>query len=129
MGQFPDNLYYSSTHEWLEIQDQEAVIGITDHAQHQLGDVVFVELPEVGDQLTRGEEVAVVESVKTAADIYSPVSGEVIAINEELQKNPSLLNQDPYARGWLYKVKVQDMSALHEMLKKDDYQKQIDSQS
>jgi glycine cleavage system H protein len=122
MGQFPDNLYYNSTHEWLELQDDEATIGITDHAQHQLGDIVFVELPIVGDEIERGEEVAAVESVRTEADIYSPVSGEVIAVNEELKDNPSLVNQAPYAEGWLYKVKVSDSESLRDMLSSEGYQ-------
>ena len=122
MGQFPDNLYYNSTHEWLELQDDEATIGITDHAQHQLGDIVFVELPIVGDEIERGEEVAAVESVQTEADIYSPVSGEVVAVNDELKNNPALVNQAPYAEGWLYKVKVSDPESLRDMLSSEGYQ-------
>jgi glycine cleavage system H protein len=125
MGQFPDNLYYNSTDEWLELHDDEATIGITSLAQHKLGDIVFVELPIVGDVVERGEEVAVLESQRAEAEIYSPVSGEVVAVNDDLKVNPGMINQDPYADGWLYKVKVVDSEALKHMLTNEGYQDQL----
>ena len=114
--QTPQHLKYSSTHEWLEVDGEHARVGITDHAQHQLGDIVFVELPEVGDEIERGDEVAVVESVKTAADIYAPVSGKVIAVNTALAESPALVNQAAFADGWLYQVQMAAPKELDELL-------------
>lgn len=112
----PQHLKYSDTHEWLEVEDNLARVGITEHAQQQLGDVVFVELPEVGDEIERGDEVAVVESVKTAADIYAPVSGKVVAINEALAESPALVNQAAFGDGWLYQVQMVAAQELDELL-------------
>jgi glycine cleavage system H protein len=100
----PEDLMYTKTHEWIRLLGQEAVIGITHFAQESLGDLTFIELPAVGDVLTRGQEMGTVESVKAASEIYSPVAGEVVAVNEDLESNPGLVNEDPYGQGWMVKV-------------------------
>ncbi|MFT3907403.1 MAG: glycine cleavage system protein GcvH [Steroidobacteraceae bacterium] len=106
MSEIPDDLRYTRSHEWLrQLPDGSIRIGISDHAQQALGDLVFVELPEVGRSVTAGEACAVVESVKAASDVYSPLSGEVVAVNEQLAAAPELVNQQPYADGWLFTVK------------------------
>ena len=105
---------YTAEHEWLKYNDEtnEGVLGITDHAQNELGEVVFVQLPEVGDTVSAGDVVGEVESTKSVSDIYAPVSGEVVAINEELADNAGLVNEDPYNNGWLYEVKVTEAGEL-----------------
>jgi len=123
----PTNLKYAKTHEWVRLEGDIAVVGITDHAQHELTDVVYVETPAVGSQVESGKECAVVESVKAASDIYAPVSGEVIAVNEELSHAPELLNDDPYDKGWMFKVKVSDPGELNDLLGPDDYAQHIGS--
>jgi glycine cleavage system H protein len=102
----PDDLRYAKSHEWARVEDGIATVGITDHAQHELTDVVFVELPPTGRVVKQGEACAVVESVKTASDIYSPVAGEVVAVNAAVSKNPALVNTDPYGEGWFIKVRL-----------------------
>ncbi|MCK9563756.1 MAG: glycine cleavage system protein GcvH [Bacteroidales bacterium] len=122
MSELPQELRYLETHEWVRNEgDGIATIGITDHAQDSLGDVVFVELPEVGRVLSAGEESAVVESVKAASDIYSPVSGEVIAVNEVLEDEPETVNNSPYGDGWFYKVRMSDPAELDELMDADGY--------
>ena len=116
MSECPKYLHYSESHEWVRPEGDVAVVGITDFAQAQMGDLVFVELPELGDELTAGSEAGVVESVKTASDFYSPVSGEVVAINEELNAQPELVNQQPYTDGWLFKVKMNDAGVISSLL-------------
>src|SRR6266850_8545975 len=106
MSNIPSDLRYAKSHEWVRISGTEATVGITDHAQHELTDVVFVELPAVGKNVKAGESCAVVESVKTASDIYSPVSGEVVEANKAVVDNPALVNTDPYGAGWFYKVRL-----------------------
>lgn len=106
MSNIPDNLMYDASHEWIRIEGDVATIGITDHAQDQLGDLVFVELPDVGDELEKGDSCAVVESVKAASDVYSPLSGEVLEVNEELADSPESINESPYEAGWLFKLRV-----------------------
>lgn len=107
MSNLPADLKYTATHEWVRINgDGTATVGITDHAQEQLGDMVFVELPELGRVLAAAEECAVVESVKAASDIYSPLAGEIVAINEALADTPELINQDPYGEGWLFRLRI-----------------------
>ncbi len=106
MTNVPSELRYAKSHEWVRTEGDTATVGITDHAQHELTDVVFVELPAVGRQLKAGEACAVVESVKTASDVYSPVSGTVIAANQAVADNPALANTDPYGEGWFYRVKL-----------------------
>ena len=122
MSNIPAELKYLPSHEWVRVEeDGTATIGITDHAQGLLGDVVFVELPEVGATLNAGEEAGVVESVKAASDIFSPVTGEVLEINEALEESPDFVNNDPYNDGWFYKVKLTDDSDLNELLDADAY--------
>ncbi|MGO2390550.1 MAG: glycine cleavage system protein GcvH [Halomonas sp.] len=122
MSNLPANLRYAASHEWvLDHQDGTVTIGITDHAQQALGDVVFVELPEVGAVLTKGQEFGVIESVKAASDLYSPVNGEVIDVNEALEDSPETVNDSPYDGGWIMKVRIDD-AALEDLLDADAYQ-------
>lgn len=122
MSQTPSELKYANSHEWARLEEDGTVtIGITDHAQEALGDVVFVELPEVGDRLAVGGEAGVVESVKAASDIYAPVSGEVIAINEALEDEPETVNADPYNDGWFYRIQPDDTEELENLLSAEDY--------
>lgn len=128
MSEIPAELRYRSSHEWVRVEDGVAVVGITDYAQDALGDLVFVELPEEGQVLAAGDEAGVVESVKSASDIYAPVSGEIVAINEALDAEPEKVNQEPYGDGWMYKIKLADEGELAEMLTADQYQAQLDSE-
>ena len=122
MSETPSELKYLATHEWARLEEDGTVtVGITDHAQDALGDVVYVELPEGGQDLSSGDEAGVVESVKAASDIYSPVSGTVVAINEVLDDEPEKVNQDPYGDGWFFKVEPTDTGELEEMLDADAY--------
>ncbi len=121
----PNDLKYAKTHEWVRVENGVATVGITDHAQHELTDVVFVERPAVGRKIKAGETCAVVESVKTASDIYSPVSGEVIAANDALGSKPELVNTSPYGDGWFYRVKLDNAAELDALLSPADYTKQI----
>ncbi len=102
----PEELKYTKTHEWIKIDGDTAVIGVSDHAQHQMGDIVFVDLPKVGDRKEKGKQACVVESVKSAFDIYAPVSGEIIEVNSKLSDEPALVNQSPVENGWLFKMKI-----------------------
>ncbi|MCX2978123.1 glycine cleavage system protein GcvH [Candidatus Marimicrobium litorale] len=125
MSQTPSELKYASTHEWARLEEDGSVtIGITDHAQSALGDVVFVELPEVGVALAAGDEAGVVESVKAASDIYAPLAGEVIAINPSLENDPETVNGDPYNDGWFYKLRPADAAEIDALLSAEDYQLQ-----
>ncbi|WP_426415070.1 glycine cleavage system protein GcvH [Aestuariirhabdus sp. LZHN29] len=122
MSNIPSELRYVSSHEWIRIEaDGTAVIGITEHAQELLGDVVFVELPEVGAELSREEDAGVVESVKAASDLYAPISGTVIEVNDALEDAPETVNSDPYGDGWFFKVKLSDESELKELLDAEAY--------
>ena len=122
MSNNPSELKYAKSHEWARIEEDGTVtVGISDHAQESLGDVVYVELPGIGDHLAGGDQAGLVESVKAASDIYSPVTGEVIALNENLEDEPELINSDPYNDGWFFRVKVEDLSELEAMLSADDY--------
>jgi glycine cleavage system H protein len=125
MSNIPSDLKYAKSHEWVRVNGTEATVGITDHAQHELTDVVFVELPAVGKKLKAGESCAVVESVKTASDIYSPVSGEVKEINKAVSDDPSLVNREPYSGGWFYKVTLSDPGELDQLLGPTQYKSQI----
>ena len=120
----PSDLKYAKSHEWVRLNGDVATIGITDHAQHELTDVVFVELPAVGRVLKAGDTCAVVESVKTASDIYSPVSGEVVAVNSKVVDTPSLVNDQPYDDGWFFQIKVRDVNELSSLLSPADYSAQ-----
>ncbi|HLH53961.1 MAG TPA: glycine cleavage system protein GcvH [Verrucomicrobiae bacterium] len=125
MSNIPADLKYAKSHEWARVQGGEATIGITDHAQHELTDVVFVELPQVGKTVKAGEACAVVESVKTASDIYSPLGGEITAVNKALGDNPALVNSDPYGQGWFYKLKLSNPSEAASLLSPEQYGAQI----
>jgi len=125
MANIPSELKYAPSHEWVRLAADVATIGITDHAQHELTDVVFVELPEVGKKVKAGEACAVVESVKTASDIYSPVSGQVIEVNKAVVDNPALVNNEPYTGGWFYRLKLADPSELNGLLGPEQYRAQI----
>jgi glycine cleavage system H protein len=127
MSNVPSDLKYAKSHEWVRVEGDKATIGITDHAQHELTDVVFIELPEVGRQLKAGESCAVVESVKTASDIYSPVSGQITEINKAVADNPSLVNTEPYAGGWFFKIKLSQAVDLSNLLSPDQYKAQVGS--
>jgi len=125
MPNVPPDLRYAKTHEWIRPAGEHATIGITDHAQHELTDIVFVELPAKGRKLKAGESCAVVESVKTASDIYSPASGEVVEINDAIVANPALVNTDPYGAGWFFKLKLSAPAEAQALMPAADYTKQI----
>jgi glycine cleavage system H protein len=127
MSNIPSELRYATSHEWVRNEgDGIVTVGITEHAQDLLGDMVFVELPEVGDEISTGDDVAVAESVKAASDIYAPVSGEVIEVNEDLEDSPELVNSDAYGDGWMFKVKLSDESELDALLDAEGYANSID---
>ena len=112
---------YSEDHEWIVVEGDVGTVGISDHAQEQLGDIVFIELPETGNVVVKGDETAVVESVKAASEIYAPVSGEIVAANKALTDNPALVNADPLGEGWLFKLKLRDIGELDELMDEDGY--------
>jgi glycine cleavage system H protein len=127
MTNLPTDLKYAATHEWARLENDNTVrVGITDFAQQELGDLVFIELPEVGRKLAEQEQCAVVESVKTASDLFSPVSGEVVAINESVVDEPELVNEDPYGT-WLFCIKTDDLSALNQLMAAEGYQRMIEA--
>ncbi len=127
MSNLPTDLKYAASHEWVKSNDDGTVtIGITDHAQELLGDLVFVELPEEGTELTAGEQCAVVESVKAASDVYAPISGEVVAINADLEGEPELVNTAPFEGGWMFRVKLSSPEQLDELMDADAYLASLD---
>ncbi|SEL66853.1 glycine cleavage system H protein [Colwellia chukchiensis] len=127
MSNIPSELKYATSHEWVRNEGNGVVtVGITEHAQNLLGDMVFVELPEVGDAVSTGDDVAVAESVKAASDIYAPVTGEVVEINEELEDTPELVNSDAFGDGWLFKLKIEDEGELESLLDAEGYANSID---
>lgn len=128
MSSVPKTLKYSRTHEWVRQDDETYTVGITDHAQTMLGDLVYVELPDLETNFEIGQECAVVESVKAAADIYCPISGEVVEINEALIENPQLVNEDPYGKGWLFRIRPFD-TEMKDLLNHDQYSKQVASEA
>src|SRR5205814_10628178 len=125
MTNIPSDLKYAKSHEWVRVSGDTSVVGITDHAQRELTDVVFVELPAAGRQVKAGEACAVVESVKTASDIYSPVSGQIVDANRAAADNPALVNTDPYGGGWFYKIKLSNPAELNTLLSAESYKAQI----
>ncbi len=125
MAKIPKDLKYSKTHEWVRVSGGVATVGITDHAQHELTDIVFVELPDVGRQIKAGDACAVVESVKTANDIYSPVSGQVTEVNEAIVADPAMVNSEPYGAGWFYRIKLSHPAELDALLEAREYKAQI----
>jgi glycine cleavage system H protein len=128
MSSVPKALKYSKTHEWVRQDEDMVTVGITDHAQTMLGDLVYVELPEIENGYEAGQECAVVESVKAAADIYCPISGEVIEINEDLLENPQLINEDPYGKGWLMRIRPFENSLTH-LISAEEYSKVVASEA
>lgn len=129
MSNIPAELRYANTHEWVRPEGEGVfTIGITEHAQELLGDMVFVELPDLGDEISAGDDVAVAESVKAASDVYAPITGEVVGINEELEESPELVNSDPYGDGWLFKVKAEDPAEVEALLTAEDYEGSIEDE-
>ncbi len=124
--EFPEDLKYTREHEWVSIDGSVATIGITDHAQEQLGDVVFVELPTVGDRVEKADAFGVVESTKAVSDVYAPLSGEVSEVNDDLPDNPELINEDPYGDGWMVKITLGDKADLEDLMTADEYRKFIE---
>ena len=121
-----DHLLYTESHEWLNVEGDIAILGITDYAQHELGDIVYVELPGVGDELTKGEALGSIEAVKAVEDIISPVSGEVLEVNEILENAPETINKSAFEEGWIVKIKLSDPTELDALLKADEYAKLIE---
>lgn len=121
MSHTPEELKYAASHEWARLDGDIVTVGISDHAQDALGDLVYVELPSVGDSVQAGDEAGVVESVKAASDIYAPVSGEIVEVNETLVDAPEIVNSSPYADGWLYRIRISDASELDKLLSADEY--------
>lgn len=124
--ELPEDLKYTREHEWISIEGSVATIGITDHAQEQLGDVVFVELPSVGDRVEKADAFGVVESTKAVSDVYAPISGEVAEVNDDLPDNPELINEDPYGDGWMVKITLGDQADLDDLMTADEYRKFIE---
>ena len=121
----PENLKYTDDHEWVSVKDDVAIIGITDFAQSELGDIIFVEFPDTGMSINQKDSVGTLEAVKTVADIYSPVTGEVIEVNDNLESSPELINEDPYEEGWILKIKISNKDELDDLLSNSDYEKMI----
>ena len=129
MSNIPDDLKYASTHEWISVNEEGLVtVGISDHAQEALGDIVFVELPEAGASVNSKEEVAVVESVKAASDIYSPLTGEVVEINESLLDSPETVNASPYELGWFFKIRMKNEAELDDLMNSESYSEYCDNE-
>lgn len=126
MSNVPSELKYVASHEWLRLEDDGTItVGITDHAQEALGDIVYVELPDTGDTVAVDDEVAVVESVKAASDVYAPITGEVVAINEALEDDPEVINTDPYGDGWMYRIKPDNADDYESLLTAEEYQAEL----
>jgi glycine cleavage system H protein len=121
-----NDLKYTDSHEWIKIKDDTAIIGITDHAQSELTDIVFAELPEIGKNVNRGEELCVVESVKSVSEIYSPISGEIIKVNKKLEDSPEVINEKPYDDGWLVEISITDKKEINDLIGPEDYKKIIE---
>lgn len=125
---YPEEYYYTKDHEWIKVENGEGTVGITDFAQKQLGDVVYVETPQKGAQLDFHQSMGVIESVKAVSDVYSPISGEVVAVNEKLEEAPELVNEDPHGKGWIIRIKLKDKSELNKLMSVSDYEKFVQSQ-
>ena len=125
MSDVPDGLFYTKEHEWIRVDGDEVVIGITDHAQNALTDIVYIELPEVGETCEDMGEFAIVESVKSASPIFAPLAGEITAVNEDLEDTPELMNEDPYGQGWIIRMKLEDSSAVAQLMSPADYKAEI----
>ena len=131
MNETPSDLKFLDSHEWVKVDDNTVIVGISDHAQNELGEVVFVELPAIGDEFVSGDEAAVVESVKAASEVYTPLSGEVIEVNEALEENPELVNTSPYEDGWFFKLKVSDenLAIIDSLMTAEEYSSMLDGNS
>ena len=131
MNETPSDLKFLDSHEWIKVDDNTVIVGISDHAQNELGEVVFVELPAIGDEFVSGDEAAVVESVKAASEVYTPISGEVIEVNDALEENPELVNTSPYEDGWFFKLKVSDenLGSIDSLMTADEYSSMLDGNS
>ena len=131
MNETPSDLKFLDSHEWVKVDDNTVIVGISDHAQNELGEVVFVELPAIGDEFVSGDEAAVVESVKAASEVYAPLSGEVIEVNEALEENPELVNTSPYEDGWFFKLKVSDenLASIDSLMTAEEYSSMLDNNS
>lgn len=125
---YPEEYYYTKDHEWIKVEHGEGTVGITDFAQKQLGDVVFIETPQKGTKLEFHQSLGVIESVKAVSDIYSPVSGEVTEVNQKLEESPELVNEDPHGEGWIVKIKIQDESELEELMSASEYEKFLEAE-
>ncbi len=123
---FPDNIKYTKDHEWVKVDGDEAYVGITDFAQNELGDIVFIEVDTVGETLDKREAFGTIEAVKTVSDMFMPVSGEVLEFNEELENQPEIINKDPFGEGWIIKIKLTDKGELDELLSADGYKKSVE---
>ena len=131
MNEAPSDLKFLDSHEWIKVDDNTVIVGISDHAQNELGEVVFVELPAIGDEFVSGDEAAVVESVKAASEVYTPISGEVIEVNDALEENPELINTSPYEEGWFFKLKVSDenLGGIDSLMTAEEYSSMLDGNS
>ena len=131
MNEMPGDLKFLDSHEWIKVDDNTAIVGISDHAQNELGEVVFVELPAIGDEFVLGDEAAVVESVKAASEVYTPISGEVIEVNDTLEESPELVNTSPYEDGWFFKLKVSDenLGSIDSLMTAEEYSSMLDGNS
>ncbi|MEO0100503.1 MAG: glycine cleavage system protein GcvH [candidate division WOR-3 bacterium] len=125
MSLVPDDLFYTKTHEWVKIEDNTALCGITDFAQKELSDIVYVDITEMGKELNQGERFGTIEAVKTVSDLYLPVSGEIIQVNDLIKNDPGIINQEPYGRGWIIKIRIKNKEELKNLLKAEDYKKHI----
>lgn len=123
--EFPEDLKYSKEHEWVLVEDKVATVGITDYAQEQLGDIVFVEMPAIGDKVSKEDAFGVVESVKAVSDIYAPVSGKVLEVNDDLPDNPEMVNEDPYGDGWMIKIEMNDPEELQDLMTAAEYEEYV----
>ncbi len=131
MNETPSDLKFLDSHEWVKVDDNTVIVGISDHAQNELGEVVFVELPAIGDEFVSGDEAAVVESVKAASEVYTPLSGEVVEVNEALEENPELVNTSPYEDGWFFKLRVGDenLGSIDSLMTAEEYSSMLDGNS
>jgi len=123
---YPNNFYYTKDHEWIKIEGNDGLVGITDFAQNHLGDIIYIELPQVGAKIAGHQSIGVVESVKSVSDVYSPVAGEVVAVNEELAQTADLINKDPHGKGWIMRLKLTDKKELETLMKAAEYEKYLE---
>jgi glycine cleavage system H protein len=120
---YPNDFRYTKEHEWIKVAGDEALVGVTDFAQHQLGDIIYVELPPVGKELAAHQSISVVESVKSVSDVYAPISGQVVAVNDELAQTADLINKDPHGKGWIVRLKIKDKKEIDGLMAAGDYEK------